>query len=84
VLGIKKKTGSLEPGKYGDFLIINSARLGVVLEDPYAYLVYAGAERDIEQVYIGGELMVERNHVLHHNSNKIQAEVKRRVMAGRY
>lgn len=80
VLGIKDKVGSLEPGKFGDFLIINPIRLGAALEDPYANLVLVAAERDIDQVYVGGDLLVKHNNVLHHNLNKIQAKVSSCVM----
>jgi hypothetical protein len=44
VLGVKGKLGSLEPGKFA--VMIDPARLGVVLEDPYANLVLVTGERD--------------------------------------
>ena len=34
VLNVKDKLGSLEPGKFADFLLINPRSLGVSLEDP--------------------------------------------------
>jgi cytosine/adenosine deaminase-related metal-dependent hydrolase len=54
-LGMKSKLGSLEPGKFGDFLVINPARLGAVIEDPYANLVLVTSERDVDRVYVGGQ-----------------------------
>jgi 5-methylthioadenosine/S-adenosylhomocysteine deaminase len=81
VLNIKDKLGSLEPGKFADFLLINPKRLGVSLEDPYANLVLVAAERDIDSVYVGGELMVEHNQLLHHDIDKVQSESNRRVLA---
>jgi 5-methylthioadenosine/S-adenosylhomocysteine deaminase len=81
VLNVKDKLGSLEPGKFADFLLINPKRLGVSLEDPYANLVLVAAERDIDSVYVGGELMVEHNQLLHHDLDKVQAESDRRVLA---
>jgi 5-methylthioadenosine/S-adenosylhomocysteine deaminase len=81
VMGVKHKVGSLEPGKYADFLLINPARLGPVLEDPYANLVFVTGERDIDSVYVGGELLVEHNKFLHQDFSKVQAESAQRVMA---
>ena len=81
VLNVKDKLGSLEPGKFADFLVINPQRLGAVLEDPYANLVFAASERDIDSVYVGGELMVEHQHVLHQDLPKAESESYRRVLA---
>ncbi|XWK70883.1 amidohydrolase family protein [Tunturiibacter gelidiferens] len=81
VLNVKDKLGSLEPGKFADFLLINPKRLGVSLEDPYANLVLIAAERDIDSVYVGGELMVEHNQLLHQDLDKVQSESDRRVLA---
>jgi len=39
------------------------------------------AERDIDRVYVGGELMVDRGKVLMQDMVKIQAEVNRRSAA---
>lgn len=81
VLGVKDKLGSLEPGKYADFVAIDPARLGTVLEDPYANLVLVTAEPDIERVYVGGELVVDHDRLVHHDLNKVRTEVNRRVTA---
>jgi cytosine/adenosine deaminase-related metal-dependent hydrolase len=80
VMGVKEKLGSLEPGKFGDFVAIDPARLGTIL-DPYANLVFVAAERDIDRVYIGGDLMVDRGKVLRQDMEKIDAEVNRRSAA---
>jgi 5-methylthioadenosine/S-adenosylhomocysteine deaminase len=81
VLNVKDKLGSLEPGKLADFLLINPTRLGAILEDPYANLVFVASERDIDSVYVGGILMVDHQHVLHQDLPKAQAETTRRVLA---
>lgn len=80
VMGVKDKLGSLEPGKFADFVVVDPTRFGTVF-DPYASLVLVGAERDIERVYVGGELKVERGVVLGHDMRKIQQEVNRRSAA---
>jgi 5-methylthioadenosine/S-adenosylhomocysteine deaminase len=79
VLGVKDKLGSLEPGKFADFVVIDPARLGRVLEDPYSNLVLVAAEPDIERVYVGGELMVDHDKLVHHDIDQVRDEVNRRL-----
>lgn len=79
VLGLKNKLGSLEPGKFADFLVIDPARLGAVLEDPYANLVLAASERDVDRVYVGGELAVEHGQFLRQDIANVQKTVNDRV-----
>jgi 5-methylthioadenosine/S-adenosylhomocysteine deaminase len=76
---VKDKLGSLEPGKYADFLMIDPTRLGAVLEDPYANLVLVTGERDIDRVFVGGELKVDHGQLLHQDMAGIEKEVSRRV-----
>jgi 5-methylthioadenosine/S-adenosylhomocysteine deaminase len=80
VMGVKDKLGSLEVGKFADFVVIDPARYGTVF-DPYASLVFVTEERDIDRVYVGGELMVDRGTVLHQDTPKILDEVERRSKA---
>jgi len=81
VLGVKDKLGSLEPGKFADFVVVDPARLGRVLEDPYANLVLVAAEPDIERVYVGGVLMVDHDHLTHADLDHVRDEVNRRLIA---
>jgi cytosine/adenosine deaminase-related metal-dependent hydrolase len=81
VMNIKDKVGSLEPGKFADLLLVNPARLGPALEDPYANLVFVAGELDVDSVYIGGELMVDHNQLTHQDLSKVQTESDRRVLA---
>ena len=81
VLNVKEKLGSLEPGKFADFVLIDPARLGVPLEDPYANIVFVTGEQDIDSVYVGGEMLVDHGTMLHHDLPKIQAEAYRRALA---
>jgi cytosine/adenosine deaminase-related metal-dependent hydrolase len=80
VMGVKDKLGSLEPGKYADFLVVDPARFGTVF-DPYASLVLVASERDLERVYVGGALKVEYGKVLGRDMQKIQSETDRRSAA---
>jgi 5-methylthioadenosine/S-adenosylhomocysteine deaminase len=81
VLGVKNKLGSLEPGKFADFVVIDPARLGAVLEDPYANLVLVTAQPDIDRVYVGGDLKVDHGQLLHQDVATIQREVNQRAIA---
>ncbi|MGQ3887941.1 amidohydrolase family protein [Legionella sp. CNM-1927-20] len=78
-LGISDKVGSLEPKKFADFIIINPRRLGLIIDNPYTNLVFSVTEKDIDQVYVGGKLVVNKDHFLNHDIEKIQAEVNRRI-----
>jgi cytosine/adenosine deaminase-related metal-dependent hydrolase len=79
VLGVKDKLGSLEPGKFGDFVVINPTMLGAALENPYANLVLVTGERDIDEVFVGGELRVDHGKVLQQDMEAVHQEVNRRV-----
>jgi len=80
VMGVKDKLGSLEPGKFADFLVVDPTRFGTVF-DPYASLVLVAAERDLERVYVGGELKVDHGRLLGQDSTKVQTETDRRSAA---
>jgi 5-methylthioadenosine/S-adenosylhomocysteine deaminase len=80
VLGVKDKLGSLEPGKFADFLMIDPGRLGAVLEDPYANLVLVAGERDIDRIFVGGDLKVDHGRMLHQDMEGTEKEVSRRAL----
>ncbi|WP_263366897.1 amidohydrolase family protein [Edaphobacter bradus] len=80
VLGVADKLGSLEMGKMGDFLVIDPGELGHVF-DPYATLVFVTSQPDIERVYVGGELVVERGKLVKQDLGRVEREVKERVAA---
>jgi 5-methylthioadenosine/S-adenosylhomocysteine deaminase len=80
VLAVADRVGSLEPGKLADFLVVDPTRFGPVT-DPYASLVFVADERDLERVYVGGQLLVLRGAFTRQDAAKVQAEVNRRVAA---
>ena len=80
VMGVKDKLGSLERGKFADFVVIDPQRLGTVF-DPYASLVLVAGERDIDRVYVGGVMKVERGELLGQDWKRVQSEVNRRAAA---
>jgi 5-methylthioadenosine/S-adenosylhomocysteine deaminase len=80
VLGVADRLGSLEPGKFADFLMVDPTRFRTVF-DPYASLVFVAGERDLERVYVSGDLLVQNGALLKQDIAKVRAEVNRRVSA---
>ncbi|MBB3174674.1 cytosine/adenosine deaminase-related metal-dependent hydrolase [Endobacter medicaginis] len=78
VLGVADRLGSLEPGKFADFLVIDPTHFAHVY-DPYATLVFVAAEPDLEAVYVGGRRMVEHGRPLHQDLDRVEREVNQRV-----
>jgi cytosine/adenosine deaminase-related metal-dependent hydrolase len=80
VLGVADRLGSLEPGKYADFLMIDPTRFRTVF-DPYASLVFVTEEPDLERVYVGGDLLVKNGVLVKQDMVGERAEVSKRVAA---
>ena len=80
VLQVSDRLGSLEPGKFADFLMIDPTHLAHVF-DPYATLVLAASERDLEQVYVGGHVVVDHGRVLTRDTGTVEAQADQRVAA---
>ena len=78
VLGAADRLGSLEPGKFADFLVVDPTRFRTVT-DPYASLVFIAGERDLRRVYVGGELKVEDGKLLGQDEAQVLREVETRV-----
>lgn len=80
VIGVADRVGSLEKGKYADFLIIdpNKMETGPVF-DPYGTLVLACGVPNIERVYVGARLVVENGICLNPDFARICTEVSARM-----
>ena len=60
VIGVADRVGSLEPGKYADFLIIDPRAMETgPVYNACATLVLACGTPNIDQVYVGGRLAVD-------------------------
>jgi len=63
VLGVADRIGSLEPGKWGDFLIVDPASMATgPVFNACATLVLACDTPNIDQVYVGGRLVVDHGN----------------------
>jgi len=82
VMHVADRVGSLEPGKYADFLLINPRDRDVgQVYDPYATLVLACTQMNLEKVFIGGRLVSARGRILTQDFDKVADEVHRRAEA---
>ncbi len=80
VLGIADKVGSLEPGKFADFLVVDprDPETGPIL-NPVAHYVYACGLRNLQKVYVGGKLVADGTKVLTFDETVIRREIDARV-----
>jgi cytosine/adenosine deaminase-related metal-dependent hydrolase len=82
VLGVARHVGSLEVGKFADFLVVDPGEPGTgPVWDVAATLVFACSSRNLAAVYIGGKKTVELGRVVNHDAVALEAEVIARVAA---
>ena len=80
VLQIADKVGSLEVGKFADFLVVDPFDPDTgPLHDPLATYVLACGQRNLKQVYIGGKLAADGTTNLTFDSVQAGKEVRTRV-----
>jgi 5-methylthioadenosine/S-adenosylhomocysteine deaminase len=80
VLLIADKVGSLEPGKFADFLVVDPRDPDTgPLHDPIATYVLACGLRNLKQVYVGGKLVADGARVLTADEPHVIKEVYARV-----
>jgi 5-methylthioadenosine/S-adenosylhomocysteine deaminase len=80
VIGVSDRVGSLEKGKFADFLIVDPHLMetGPVF-DPYGSLVLACGTPNIERVYVGARLVVDHGGCVNPEYAHASAEAKRRI-----
>jgi len=72
-------TGSLEPGKRADLILVdisplhNSPRFRREPENPYAQLVYAAKATDVSDVMVNGKWLMQDRKLLGFNENELVA-----------
>ena len=81
-IGVAEKVGSLEPGKYADFLIVDPADPDTgPTYDVHATLVLACSSANVTSVFVGGEEVVKRGEPLLVDASRLAKDVKTRVAA---
>ncbi len=64
-LGLDSVTGSLEPGKQADFILVETSSANMFpVYDPYSALVYSANASNVEAVYVAGECLVKDKKLL--------------------
>jgi cytosine/adenosine deaminase-related metal-dependent hydrolase len=76
VMGLADKIGSLEPGKFADFLVIKPL---VPVFDAAATVVFATSGEDVEAVYVGGEKLVDHMRLTRADAARVSREIASRV-----
>ena len=82
VMRVSERVGSLEPGKFGDLIIVDPRRRDTgPVHDPYATLVLACSQMNLDQVYVCGVLKTLHGELVGVDFKRISGEVHRRVAA---
>jgi cytosine/adenosine deaminase-related metal-dependent hydrolase len=82
VFGVQRWIGSLEPGKFADFLVVDPGEPGTgAIWDVPATIVFACSSRNVAAVYVGGRKVVEAGHVIGLDAAQLESEVVSRVAA---
>jgi 5-methylthioadenosine/S-adenosylhomocysteine deaminase len=82
VLGVERWVGSLEPGKFADFLVVDPGRPGTgPVWDPAAHVLFAISARNLRQVFVGGREVVRDGVVPGVDLAALETEVAGRITA---
>lgn len=77
-LGLSAVTGSLEPGKKADVILIDTRKPHLTpLYNPYSHLVYAARGDDVDTVIINGRVVVENRRLRTVDVEAVMADVNR-------
>lgn len=81
-IGVADKVGSLEAGKFADFLLVDPMRpdTGPVY-DAYATVVLACNSANVDTVYVGGEAVVKHGQLLKFDAAAVARDAKIRIEA---
>ena len=82
VMRVADRVGSLVAGKFGDLIVVDPRRRDTgPVHDPYATMVLACSQMNLEQVYVGGVLKTFHGELVGVDYKRICDEVHRRVAA---
>ena len=77
-LGLDRVTGSLDPGKAADVIVIDTAKPHLTpMYDPASHLVYSAGGGDVAVTVINGRVVMENGRVLTIDEGEVMAEVNR-------
>jgi cytosine/adenosine deaminase-related metal-dependent hydrolase len=77
-LGLGKITGSLEPGKKADLILVDPGSFGMQpVYDWYAAVTYAMKPSDVAATYVGGRLVWDRRGMKDFDQAEAMADIRR-------
>jgi cytosine/adenosine deaminase-related metal-dependent hydrolase len=80
VLGVGADVGSLEVGKYADFLVVDPRAPDTgPIWDAYGTYVLACSLRNLKQVWVGGELVSDDGRITTHDTAEVNAQLHERL-----
>lgn len=80
VMRVADQIGSLEPGKFADFVIVDPGDPYTgPIHDPVAHYVLACGLRNLKQVYVGGRLVAEGTRLVGQDEKQVRTEIETRV-----
>lgn len=75
-LGLHLTTGSLEPGKQADLVLIETQSANMFpVYDPYSALVYSANPSNVESVFVAGECLVKDKKLVKSNLEEIRKDL---------
>ena len=81
-MGVADKVGSLEVGKYADFVVVDTSEFDVgPVFDLYASLVFSCSIANLDWVFVGGQPQARRGELLRHYFPQLSHEVRTRLAA---
>jgi 5-methylthioadenosine/S-adenosylhomocysteine deaminase len=78
LLGLDDRTGSLEPGKLADLVILDLNRPHLTpMYDPISHLVYSAKGSDVRDLIVNGKVIVDHGHITTIDEEALEVAVSR-------
>lgn len=79
-LGIDQETGSLEPGKAADLVLVETDSVNMFpIYDPYSALVYSARADNVRDVYVAGRQLVKDKQLVALDLKEIRNALKQKL-----
>jgi cytosine/adenosine deaminase-related metal-dependent hydrolase len=80
VLGMDQEIGSIEPGKKGDVVIVETDSINMFpIFDPYAVLVYSANASNVRYVFVDGKLLVANKTLTESTIKEIRKQLNEKM-----
>lgn len=79
-LGLGDITGSIEPGKQADLVLVETDSPNMFpVYDPYSALVYSASASNVRDVYVAGECLVKEKKLVREDFAKIRNDLREKM-----